>query len=451
MRSVKNVLSLLVALLMVFSIVTGCGSGTAATPSGTNATATNNATASATDKASEQPTTQPAAGKIAVTFWTLSDRQTGVEQIVSAFNQLHDDITVTASYYDVDGIKNACKVAASSKTLPNMWFTWGGSLGGFYSDNGLTYDLTNYAKAHNWDNVFSPGAISLCTRNGQLTGYPTSYNVVGMYYRKDIFEKYNISIPTTFDDFEAVCATLKQNGITPITTAGLNGWHVMRILEQFIEHYAGADLHDKMNTFQESYDNDAVVQALTKYKEFCDKGYFPDGFLTIDPNDTNLLLFSGQAAMDIQGQWYDGNIVQNKQDMSLFGVFPFPNGGTNRMSAFAEMTQFNANDTDAELDACMQFMDYYYSDVNVQKYGEYFNLPIPKQGQPMPEGMPNVPLLYDFSNKNSTFTITDQAFPTQVADALFNVQDAIANGQTTPKDGAAQIQAAIEAYKAANK
>ena len=42
------------------------------------------------------------------------------------------------------------------------------------------------------------------------------------------------------------------------------------------------------------------------------------------------------------------------------------------MSAFAEMTQFNANLTDEELDACVKFMDYYYDDENVSNYGEYY-------------------------------------------------------------------------------
>ena len=62
---------------------------------------------------------------------------------------------------------------------------------------------------------------------------------------------------------------------------------------------------------------------------------------------------SGTAAMDVQGQWYDGNILQNELDINNFGWFPFPNG-TGRMSAFAEMTQFNKNLSDAELAACVQ-------------------------------------------------------------------------------------------------
>ncbi len=443
----KKSVSFVLAFVMLCSLaLTGCTSKTKTEVAPAGTTETTVTEAESKDNSAESKT-----GEVTeITFWTLNTRQNAVDPIVEAFNAANKDIKVIASYYDTDGIKDSCKVAATSNTLPNMWFNWGGSLGGFYADNNLCYDLTEYAKENNWSDKFSSGVLNLCQLGGKLSGYPTSYNVLDVYYRKDIFEQYGIEVPTTFEEFEAACATLKENGIIPISTAGLNGWHVMRFVELLIEHYAGSELHDEMNTFKASYNNDAVVKALTKYKEFCEKGYFPEGFVTADPNDTMMAFFSGAAAMDIQGQWYDGMIVQEEQDMSLYGTFAFPSGGTNRLSAFAEMTQFNANNTEAELDACVKFMDYYYSEENAEKYAEYYNMPLPIIGAKMPEGQPNVELMLKTADTNGTFTITDQAFPTEVADALFNVQDAIANGQMEPADGAAAIQAAIEAYQAKN-
>ncbi len=383
-----------------------------------------------------------------VTFWTLNTRQEAVEPIVEAFNEANEDIKVTAAFYDTDGIKDACKVAASSDSLPHMWFNWGGSLGQFYVDNGKTYDLTDYANENGWHETYSAGALNLCTLGGQLCGYPTSYNVLGVYYNKRIFEECGIEIPTSFEEFEAACAALKENGYVPMAAAGLNGWHVMRWVELLVEHYAGTELHDKMNSFEESWNNEAVVQALAKYKEWVDAGYFPDGFLTADPNDTIMSFGSGECAMDLQGQWYDGQLLQNELEVSNYGVFAFPSTDSSRMSAFAEMTQFNKNLSEEELDACVKFMEYYYCEENVAEYGAYYNLPLPKDGAKAPEDQLNVDGMIETSNTNGTFTITDQAFPTEVADALFNAQDAIANGEMTPEEGAANIQTAIEAYQA---
>ena len=88
----------------------------------------------------------------------------------------------------------------------------------------------------------------------------------------------------------------------------------------------------------------------------------------------------------------------------------------------------------------------YITAKKIRKICGYYNLPLPVVGAEMPEGQPNVPVLLETSEKNGIFTITDQAFPTEVADVLFNAQDAIANGQMTPEDGAKSIQEAIEAY-----
>ncbi len=282
--------------------------------------------------------------------------------------------------------------------------------------------------------------------SGKLSGYPTGYNVISMYYRKDIFEQNGLSIPNTLEEFEQVCDVLKSKGIVPVSTAGMYGWHVMRIVEQLIEHYAGPQLHDSMSAFTESYNNEAVIKALTKYEEYCQKGYFPEGFVTADPADTKMTFYTGAAAMIPEGQWYDGVIIQDEQDISKYGVFAFPSGDKRRLSAFGEMTQFNANLTEAQVDAGVKYMDFLYNQTSLDRFGEYYST-LPRIDALMPEGQPNVPGVFDLSNKNGTFTITDQAFPTEIADALFNVQAGIANGQITPTEGAALIQAAIDAYR----
>jgi raffinose/stachyose/melibiose transport system substrate-binding protein len=111
------------------------------------------------------------------------------------------------------------------------------------------------------------------------------------------------------------------------------------------------------------------------------------------------------------------------------------------------MIQFNANLSPEKLEACVKFMDFYYSKESVARFSEYYSLPLPRQDAEMPANMPNVKNMLDASNKNGTFTITDQVFPTEVADELFRVQDGIANNQITPNEGAARIQAAIAAYR----
>ena len=152
--------------------------------------------------------------------------------------------------------------------------------------------------------------------------------------------------------------------------------------------------------------------------------------------------------MAFEGQWFERNVLQNELDNSLFGFFPFPSGGTNRMSAFVEMYQFNANLTDAELDAAIRWMDYYYGEDTINAHPENYKYPVPIQAIGVPEANVNTKEMVETIAENGSFTITDQAFPTEVASVLFNVQDEVALGSMTPEEGAAAIQEAIETYLA---
>ena len=114
----------------------------------------------------------------------MQTRQKALDALTEKWNTDHPDKKVTVSYYDTDGIKDACKTASQSDSMPSMWFNWGGALGQYYVDNNVTYDLTKYAEENKWADKFSEGALNLCKLSGKVAGYPTSFNVIGVYYRK---------------------------------------------------------------------------------------------------------------------------------------------------------------------------------------------------------------------------------------------------------------------------
>jgi raffinose/stachyose/melibiose transport system substrate-binding protein len=245
------------------------------------------------------------AGVIELTWWNLSARKELTEKVVADFHAAHPNIKIIPVLHGTDEHKSNLMVAASSNSLPDIWFNWGGTLGSFYPENGLTYDLSDYAKKHNWDSKFDKGALDLATLAGQLAGVPTSQAMIGMFYRKDIFEKCGLSEPTTFAEFENVLATLKANGYTPLILCGKSGWHVMRFVEACIEMYAGSAEHDRLAALQSSWNSEPVIKAFAKLKEYVDLGYLPDGYITLEGKDAKSLLFSGAGVMSPEGHGWN--------------------------------------------------------------------------------------------------------------------------------------------------
>ena len=62
---------------------------------------------------------------------------------------------------------------------------------------------------------FIPSTIKALTLNGKLYGVPYNTNVRVLLYRKDLFEKYGLTPPKTWDDFLQDAATIssKESGV----------------------------------------------------------------------------------------------------------------------------------------------------------------------------------------------------------------------------------------------
>ena len=427
----KKILAFVLALVMVVGLV-ACGAKEEAA-----APATTEAAPAATEAAPE------AAEEVTLTFWTPTWRQATEEPIIADFMAKYPNIKIEATYMSSDDIKANTKIAASSNTLPDMWYNWGGVLADFYAENGLCLDLTAYAEANNWNDRFLAGALEQCTYDGQLIGLPQNLIGLVMYYRADIFEQYNIAVPTTFEELEAACDTLLANGIIPMSACSST---LMRYFEALLEYY-GADEHDALLLLQNNWaESEAVVKAFAKMKEWFDKGYFPNTVLTEDSNSSKALIYSDKAAMIMENPGMASEIVANNYDTEAYSWFAFPNG-SGRVSAYAKLCQFNANISEEKLQAAMLFWDYYYSEESVAIHTN-IEQPSATRSIALPENYALADGMLELIDENGSFSVMDLKVPTEVMSQYFAISEAVIVGTTTPEAAAAEMQATIDAYLA---
>lgn len=454
----KKIIALLLSSLLVVSVFAGCRTDNNDTANGGSDAAAEEtpepADTSNGDAPAEDDGAEAASGEgIHLTWWKLSGHidSDGMDEIIASFQEMHPGFSMDVSGHSNETLHQNLQISAMNDTLPSMWFQWGGALGGRYVLYGVSRDLTDFARENNWAQKFTAASLDLMTLHGELAFYPRSMNALVVYYRRDIFEELGLSVPTTMDEFHEVVETIHAAGITPINTASIPGWHIMRIWEQFLEHYAGAELHDQLQVFEAEWEgNQAVIDSFATLQRYAESGFFPDGFISMEAADLVMLLYPGFAAMQIEGPWMDRNIVHDDQDIELYGYFALPNGGTNRVSAFGEGFMFNENLTDAELEIAVAFLDHFFEQRFVDAFPTMYPAPIPQIGRE--DGIPaeflNVPSILQTASANGTFTINDQALPPIVVDALFNAMDYVTLGQMSPEDAAAYMQRAIERHQA---
>lgn len=416
----KKVISMVASIMLLGGIMAGCGSA--------------------------DVEKKDVGNKVTVTLWSLDSGWEWIDKAVADFEQENPNIDVQLSKYGVDPIKENLKLAANSKTLPDMWFSFGGSLGSFYVENGLTLDLTQIAKDHKYSEIYNKAALDMSTYDGKLSGIPIHLSVLGMWYPKEVYEKANLQPPVTFAQFEAQLQTLKDSGVTPLAFGSKGGWHTMRLTESLLEHFGGPELHDKLTSLDASWNDPAVVKTFEKLKEYADKEYFPKGFVSLDPQEASSIFFQKKAGLVNEGTWFDLSLNSSADGADKYGTFKFPTEQTPvRSSVFVEMFQVNASSDKVKQEAAVKLGEYLTSENVVNKYIEEYGSPAALKAK-ISDKTPHMKELQD-SASDGAFLIMDQALPQEVIQKVFEAQDRVTIGEWTPQQAAQEIENAATEYK----
>lgn len=150
----------------------------------------------------------------------------------------------------------------------------------------------------------------------------------GIFYNKDLFAKYNLAMPTTYEELVNVAETLKENGITPFTTAGAAVWPVNMSMFGFI-----APLIPDSEAFEKElwtggpgYKNPKYMEALERYQNLL-LNYYEDGFQALEYNPHIGRFTSGAVAMLPDGMWQANSIASDAKEKGItlnVGYMPIP-------------------------------------------------------------------------------------------------------------------------------
>lgn len=139
----------------------------------------------------------------------------------------------------------------------------------------------------------------------------------GLYINEDLFEEYNLELPTDWEKLEKAITTFSKTGILPITVSFSDVPHYW--IEHLILSVAGAEGHNLTLSSTEKVPT-SWVNALELLKELSDLGAFGPNVLHTTNEESSQLFKDKKAAMMIDGSWFMGNI----EDKENTTVIPFP-------------------------------------------------------------------------------------------------------------------------------
>ncbi len=197
----------------------------------------------------------------------------------------------------------------------------------------------------------------------------------GMFVNKEVLEAAGVEVPTaetTWEDFLAMCETIKAAGYTPIAASLQEIPHYW--FEYAIYNFQSAETH---NTVPESVDDEygqAWVAGLNDIKALFEAGYFPENTLTATDAETFQLFTGDKAAFLIDGSWKIGGIAEAVDDIENFTVVNVPGKGDRKTTdeigglSMGYYITRKAWEDEEKRDAAVSFVSFMTSDEVVSKF-----------------------------------------------------------------------------------
>ena len=396
-----------------------------------------------------------------ITYWNIGTEgadKAALEYAVNAFNENTDSgYQVEMVAIQNDNYKERLVVAMSSGECPDMYTSWSGGPMNEYIDSGFAQPVDDLYEEYGLNDIFMEAATAQASYNGHIYAVPT-YNVslAGIFYNTEIFDEYNLEVPTTLSELEAVCDTLVENGITPFALANGPKWTGSMYYQCLVARYAGLEPFKAAVDGSGSFEDECFRWAGEKIQEWVQKGYFPEGVNSLDEDagQAKQLIYQESAAMMLTGSWYTGTFSTDSPEfyekMDWFS-FPAVDGSDADTSIQIgtigdQVVSFNCEGE--KLDAAFECASYYASDEAQQVMVENGKIPPTKDAESLVTDPISKKVLEAANNASSTQLWWDQYLAPEVAQVHLDTCQELFGLTMTPEEADAQLQAAMEEYNA---
>ncbi|WP_274653214.1 ABC transporter substrate-binding protein [Paenibacillus humicola] len=287
--------------------------------------------------------------------------------------------------------------------------------------------------------------------DGKQYGVPIMLSSTQLFYNKDIFDKYGLKAPATWDELIAAAETLKKNKVTPFAFGSKEGWVLSLTHGAIAPVFLGADFPGKFAKGEAKVDSPEFVKSIEALKSLTP--YFPNNFEGLGMDDIRTMFATGQAAMVFDGSFEIAAIQALNPDIHIgIAPVPSPSGGQPSVSAWVDGS-YAINKSSKQIDAAKKVLQF----MTTKEFGTIV-LQKAKSISPVAGAASDDELVSELAklsggNASPYFAVTNLGYgdPTSKV-TLENSLQGMFLGKLTPDQVAKEVQKSVDTwFKAAGK
>jgi raffinose/stachyose/melibiose transport system substrate-binding protein len=395
-----------------------------------------------------------------ITFWHIQSTAGGPELIQAAVDRYMADnpgVAVEVVPMQNDPYKTRIRTSMGAGDAPCVFPSWGGGPLYEYVQAGQVIDLTPYMEADGYMERFVPAALSNVTFDGMIYGVPVENTAVAVvFYNRQIFEQYGLTPPATLDDLMTVAQTLIDNGVTPFALANRTKWTSSMYYMYLVDRLGGPDVFaSAANRTGGTFEDPVFVQAGQIVQDMVNMGMFNEGFngLDYDTGQSRMLMYAGEAAMELMGTWNISTILNENPDFytNNLGFFPFPaiedgaGSPTNVVGTVGD-NYYHISSNCANPDEAFEMITYLIDDTSVEARVAAGRIPPVRGVADMLEDPVLREVIGVVENAESVQLWYDQYLPPELGEAHKDAMQALFGLEITPEEAALRQETAVAEF-----
>ncbi|MDQ0063278.1 ABC transporter substrate-binding protein [Paenibacillus harenae] len=273
-----------------------------------------------------------------VSYWA-QDKNGYLDAVDKKFKEKYPNATIEWDKLDEQNFAEATDSELTSGQAADILFTQKIKE---YAKAGYLLDLSDQP----WTQRMIDSAKQTVSYKGKTYGGALDVSTFGAYYNKTIFDSLQLQPPGTWDEFIALCARIKEAGISPILGGFKDTWTIqgaylpIAATSEFLDN---PDFEWDVYAGKAKIDGPEVNDALRKFQELAQGGFFNPDAMHIGYDESTQQFIDGKGAMQLMGSWTPGVVDSKTSDFNMgFFAIPDENGKTVMAAAPDKQVAINA-------------------------------------------------------------------------------------------------------------